>query len=168
MYGDALSVSDDSGARRMYWQFPFRRDYVCRTGFLAQPTVFWRRRVYDSLGPFDSSLRFVPGIPARMLDTRDGTGGWSGPLGPGQSISMPSAPAGAAAVSGTLTLVEPAVEAHLTAHPCSAGLPPTASVNAARGGIIANSVTVGIDGGMCIVAAVESHVVYDTTGWWVS
>lgn len=59
VYGDALSVDDATGARRMYWQFPFRRDYVCRSGFLAQPTVFWRRRAWETLGPFDETLRFV-------------------------------------------------------------------------------------------------------------
>lgn len=59
VFGDALGIDDESGRRRMYWQPPFRRDFVCRTGFLAQPAVFWRRSVYDELGPFDASLRFV-------------------------------------------------------------------------------------------------------------
>ena len=126
--------------------------------------------IVDLTGTFSpgGSLRFVPGIPTRMLDTRNGRGGWTGALGPGQSVPIPSAPAPAAAVSGTLTIVDPALDAHLTAYPCASGLPPTASVNAARAGIVANSVTVGIDGGMCIAAAVESHVVYDTTGWWTA
>lgn len=59
VYGDALSVDDETGARRMYWQFPFHRDSVRRTGFLAQPTVFWRQRAFERLGGFDESLRYV-------------------------------------------------------------------------------------------------------------
>lgn len=59
VYGDALSIDDETGIRRMYWQVPFHRDTVQRTGFLAQPTVFWRRRVYESMGGFDESLRYV-------------------------------------------------------------------------------------------------------------
>lgn len=59
VYGDALSIDDESGVRRMYWQFPFHRDTVQRTGFLAQPTVFWRRRVVEAVGGFDESLRYV-------------------------------------------------------------------------------------------------------------
>ncbi len=59
VYGDVLSIDDDSGVRRMYWQPPFHADTVRRTGFMAQPAVFWRRRVHDVLGGFDESLRYV-------------------------------------------------------------------------------------------------------------
>ena len=59
VYGDALSIDDETGVRRMYWQLPFHRDTVHRTGFLAQPTVFWRRRVAEAVGGFDESLRYV-------------------------------------------------------------------------------------------------------------
>jgi glycosyltransferase involved in cell wall biosynthesis len=59
VYGDALSIDDASAVRHVYWQHPFHRDTVQRTGFLAQPTVFWRRKVMDTLGGFDESLRYV-------------------------------------------------------------------------------------------------------------
>jgi glycosyltransferase involved in cell wall biosynthesis len=59
VYGDALNIDDETGVRRMYWQFPFHRDTIRRTGFLAQPTVFWRRRAGEMLGGFDESLRYV-------------------------------------------------------------------------------------------------------------
>jgi hypothetical protein len=125
--------------------------------------------IVDLTGSFSptGALRFVPGVPGRMLDTRDGTGGWTGRLGQGQIIELPAAPDGAEAVSGTLTMVDPALDAHLTAFPCAATLPPTASLNAGRAGVVANSVTVGISPQLCVQAAVNTHVVFDTTGWWM-
>lgn len=59
IYGDALSIDDATGRQRMYWQPPFNRDFVMRQGFLAQPTVFWRKRTFDAEGGFDESLRYV-------------------------------------------------------------------------------------------------------------
>ncbi|MGD9702311.1 MAG: SGNH/GDSL hydrolase family protein [Acidimicrobiia bacterium] len=125
--------------------------------------------VVDLTGAFSptGALRFVPGVPARMLDTRDGTGGWTGRLGRSQTVELAVAPIGAQAVSGTLTMVDPALDAHLTAFPGAGPLPLTASLNAARAGVVANSVTVGISPSMGVNAAVSSHVVFDTTGWWV-
>ena len=88
--------------------------------------------VVDLTGSFSptGALRFVPGVPGRMFDTRDGSGGWTGRLGQGQIIELPAAPDGAEAVSGTLTMVDPALDAHLTSFPCAGALPPTASLNA--------------------------------------
>ncbi len=125
--------------------------------------------IVDLTGSFSptGALRFVPSVPGRMLDTRDGAGGWTGRLGQGQVIELPAAPEGADAVSGTLTMVDPALDAHLTTFPCAAALPPTASLNAGRAGVVANSVTVGISPQLCVQAAVNTHVVFDTTGWWV-
>ncbi len=42
------------------------------------------------------------------------------------------------------------------------------NVNAPRGGVLANSVTVVLAdaGRMCIRALAPTHVVFDTTGWW--
>jgi glycosyltransferase involved in cell wall biosynthesis len=59
VFGDALGIDDETGSRRLYWQLPFHRDWVCRSGFLAQPAVFWRRRAWEDAGPFEQSLRFV-------------------------------------------------------------------------------------------------------------
>ena len=126
--------------------------------------------VVDLTGTFSPSggLSFAPAVPLRMLDTRNGTGQWLGRLGPGQRIDVPVAPPGASAVTGTLTMVDPALDAHLTAYPCGAALPPTSSLNAARTAIVANSVTVGVGGGdLCLDAPVSTHVVFDATGWWM-
>jgi glycosyltransferase involved in cell wall biosynthesis len=59
VFGDALAVDDRDGNVKLYLVLPFDLDYVRRVGFLAQPAVFWRRQVFDDVGPFDERLRFV-------------------------------------------------------------------------------------------------------------
>jgi len=59
VFGDALSVDDRSGRCVVLMHPPFHLDWVRRVGFLAQPAVFWRRRVLDRFGGFDASLRLV-------------------------------------------------------------------------------------------------------------
>lgn len=127
--------------------------------------------IVDLTGTFASTgaLSFAPATPLRMLDTRDGTGQWLGRVGPGQTIDIPVAPPGARAATGTLTMIDPAVDAHLTAYPCGEARPPTSSLNGARSAIVANSVTAGISAEqeLCLQAPVSMHIVFDATGWWV-
>jgi glycosyltransferase involved in cell wall biosynthesis len=59
VFGDALAIDEASGRQTLYWMPPFDLDFIRRSGFLAQPTVFWRRRVFDEEGGFDESLRYV-------------------------------------------------------------------------------------------------------------
>lgn len=59
VYGDAIAVEDSTGWQSLNFQPRFNRDYICRCGFLCQPTVFWRRRVGDEEGGFDESLKYV-------------------------------------------------------------------------------------------------------------
>jgi len=59
VFGDAISLNDDSGRQDFYWTFPFDLSHLRTSGFLAQPAVFWRRSAYISIGPFDERLRYV-------------------------------------------------------------------------------------------------------------
>lgn len=113
-------------------------------------------------------LAFVPVLPSRTLDTRFGIGGWSPAHGARQVIDARVAPPGAAAVTGTLTVVRPRDEVFVTGFPC-VGEPPTASVNAGVDGIAANSLTNAItaDGDLCFSSSALTTTVFDTTGWWV-
>lgn len=125
--------------------------------------------VVDLTGTFaaDGALRFTPAVPTRVYDTRDGTGGWTPVQGGGQTVDVRVAPPEAAAVTGTLTLVTPSNNGFLTAFGCGP-VPLASNVNAPRGGVLANSVTVGTapSGRLCISAMTATHVVFDTTGWW--
>lgn len=124
----------------------------------------------DLTGTFsaDGELAFVPVPPTRMLDTRTGTGGWSPIHGQFQTIDARVAPADAAAVSGTITMVAPMRTGYLRAWGCGEQ-PPTANVTSLAGGVLANSVTTGVseDGRLCVFARVASGTLFDTTGWWV-
>ncbi|MEL6890369.1 MAG: SGNH/GDSL hydrolase family protein [Actinomycetota bacterium] len=125
--------------------------------------------IVDLTGTFSDSgaLRFVPVVPTRMLDTRNGTGGW-GPLhGATQTYDVRVAPSEARAVTGTLTIVQPWWPAFLTGAPCGATAS-TSSVNALEFGFAANSLTAGITAGeLCITASSSTHTLFDTTGWWI-
>jgi hypothetical protein len=126
--------------------------------------------VVDLTGIFGptQSLRFVPAPPLRALDTRQPLQ-WDGPIGVGQSVDFVAAPAGAEAVTGTVVVVEPAVDSYLTGTRCDVRPGQTSSVSGARFGIMANALTVGLspNGTLCLFSYASAHAVFDTTGWWV-
>jgi len=124
----------------------------------------------DLTGTFasDGELAFVPVPPTRMLDTRNGTGGWNPIHGQYQTIDARVAPPSAKAVSGTLTMVAPMRLGYLRTWGCG-DMPPTANVTAPAGAVLANSVTTGVSetGRLCLFARVATGTLFDTTGWWV-
>jgi hypothetical protein len=126
--------------------------------------------IVDITGIFSatSDLRFTPVAPTRMLDTRDGTGGWRGRQGVGQTIEIGVAPDTAVAVTGTITMIDPGLDSYLTGTICGQAAGTTSSVNGARGTVTANSLTVGLSpgGDICVRSLVSSHTLFDTTGWW--
>jgi hypothetical protein len=126
--------------------------------------------VVDLAGTFseDGALAFQAAAPTRMLDTRIGTGGWRQQAGVLQSVPITVAPPAAKAVTGNVTLVQPALDGFATAYGCSGAVPATSSVNTARATIAANAVTVGIDGDLCLRPSFAAHLLFDPTGWWVA
>ena len=106
---------------------------------------------------------------ARMIDTRDATGGWAPIHGAGQTIDALVAAPGVAAVTGTLTLVEPTDAGHLRAWGCGAR-PDTANVNAGAGQVLANSLTTAVsaEGRLCVFARTGAGTVFDLSGWWAA
>jgi hypothetical protein len=126
--------------------------------------------IVDITGVFSATgtLRFTPMAPTRMLDTRVGTGGWRGRQGVGQTIEIGAAPDSAVAVTGTITMVDPALDNYETGTICGQPAGKTSSINGARAAVIANSLTVGLSpgGNLCITSLVSSHTLFDTTGWW--
>ena len=126
--------------------------------------------VVDLTGTFNSrGLSFVPVHPTRMLDTRNAIGGWSPIHGVGQTLDVRVAPSTAAAVTGTVTMVAPVAPGYMVGHSCGA-LPPTSSVNAASGQVLANAITTGVSdsGQLCVHSSSLTHSLFDVTGWWIS
>jgi hypothetical protein len=133
----------------------------------------------DVNGYFSASgtRQFVPLAPVRMLDTRDFdprlNGGMSGyRLSPGQVLRLPLAgqrgiPAGSKALAVNVTVTGALAAGHLTAFPCG-NLPVVSNVNFAAFEDVANAaqVTLDAEGGLCIWASAELHVIIDVTGAW--
>jgi alpha-tubulin suppressor-like RCC1 family protein len=85
--------------------------------------------------------------PQRALDTRNGTGGVTGKLQPGQTVSLDLSsrlPAGATTAVFNLTAVEPTDSTFVTAWPSDAARPVASNLNAAPGQITPNLVTVKV------------------------
>ncbi|HEY7627696.1 MAG TPA: hypothetical protein VH761_11535, partial [Ilumatobacteraceae bacterium] len=117
--------------------------------------------IVDVTGVFSTTgtLRFTPVTPTRMVDTRNGIGGWRGRQGVGQTIEIGAAPDAAVAVTGTITIVDPGLDSYLTGTICGQPLGETSSVNGARSAVMANSLTVGLSpgGNLCINASMSWH-----------
>lgn len=126
--------------------------------------------VVDITGTFSASgaLSFVPSVVTRMLDTRDGSGGWSPVHGKDQTLDIRVVPPDAQAVTGTLAMIRPVTRGFLTAYGCGAR-PATSSVNSAPGIVLANSITTGVSGTgrLCVYSSRNTSTIFDTTGWWV-
>ena len=130
--------------------------------------------VGDLVGYFvaSSSLRLKALTPARLMDTRDGTGGTLGALGPGQSASLKvtgvgGVPNNAKAVALNVTVTEPTDGSFLTVWPAGDGRPEASSVNMVPGQTVPNMVLarIGADGKISIYNNTgATHVVVDVIG----
>ncbi len=125
-----------------------------------------------------AGARFHPVTPARLLDTRDGTGGVPAvPLGAGQAVRLPIAaraglpPAGqVSAVTLSLTATGASTATHLTVWPGDIPDPPgTSSLNLGPGATVAKHVTAAVGGDGSVLVRNNSgstDVVVDVTGWY--
>jgi glycosyltransferase involved in cell wall biosynthesis len=59
LFGDVVLLTDESQRPMLEFAPPFREGWIRRSGFLFQPTVFWRRGVFERFGGFDDSLNYV-------------------------------------------------------------------------------------------------------------
>jgi glycosyltransferase involved in cell wall biosynthesis len=58
VYGDYVQL-DEAGRQMLLLQPPYNATYIRRSGFIPQPTAFWRRSVIEGIGGFDTTLQFV-------------------------------------------------------------------------------------------------------------
>ncbi len=127
--------------------------------------------IVDLLGTFSddpAGLWFQAARPVRVLDTRDGTGGWLGSVGAGQTIDVDvGLPAGAVAV-GTLTAAGVTRRGYVTAW-AGGGVPLVSNLNHIRGDVIPNltAVAVGGDGRIRLFSSAGgTRLVFDVAGWF--
>ncbi|MFZ4718834.1 MAG: DUF1501 domain-containing protein [Ilumatobacteraceae bacterium] len=132
--------------------------------------------VVDVVGYFRSTAapRLQPRSPARVLDTRKGTGGRLGALGPGGSYSVrirgvASVPATAHSVVVNVTAIAPSAKGGLVLWPSGAARPSTSSLSFAAASTTSNLVMckIGADGKVAVHNPFgTTHVAMDVVGWF--
>jgi hypothetical protein len=129
--------------------------------------------IVDLAGSFSGSgAALTTVVPARLLDTRSGTGGWFGVLGHSQAVDLGVAgragiPSGATAAVLNVTVTEATGAGYLTAYPCGGTVPLASNLNFTAGETRANLVTVrlGADGKVCFFSYGRAAVIADITGY---
>ncbi len=118
---------------------------------------------------------YNPLVPARILDTRNGTGGFSQPVGPGQTISIQVAGRGGVPASGVVAVImnvtatQPTAASFLTMYPAGDLRPLASNLNFVPGQTVPNRVVVklGTAGQVTVFNPFGSvHVVGDVSGWF--
>ena len=112
---------------------------------------------------------YVPVTPVRVMDTRTGLGGTSGPLGSHDLVLSGSIPSDAIAVTLNVTVTNATEQSYVTVQPSGEDPSLVSSVNFGPGQTVANLVTVklGTGGKVDIATAVGStDVVADLVGYY--
>ena len=136
--------------------------------------------IFDIVGWYGTPTlgsRYNPLTPARILDTRIGTGAPAAPIGAGATITVDvtntyssGVPAsGVTAVIVNVTVTGPTAASHLTVYPSGAGLPLASNLNFVTGQTVPNlvAVKVGADGNVNVRNnSGSTHVIFDVVGWY--
>jgi hypothetical protein len=146
--------------------------YVAHAGSVAHV-------IFDVTGYFTADLTgafFVPLTPARILDTRNTTGGVTGPVGPHSPKTFPVTGAGrvdaaAVAVTGNLTVTGQTGAGYLFLGPASTVNPTSSTLNFPVGDTRANAATVGLGGGALWFTFVghpgtKTQALFDVSGYF--
>ena len=146
-----------------------------RSDWFTVPNACDGRVVPATTGlPAATAAKFQPVTPARLLDTRSGTGTAAVPLAANCAMALPvvgigGVPAtGVAAVALNITATQATAPGFLTVYPCGEAQPPTSTVNYAADQNVANmaQVRVGVGGQVCIFTMSTVDVVVDVLGWY--
>jgi outer membrane protein assembly factor BamB len=113
--------------------------------------------------------------PTRVLDTRNGTGGLSGPFTnhSARTFTVGSVPAGAIAVTGNLTVTGQTSSGYLFIGPVATNNPGSSTLNFPVGDDRANAVTVALGAGSTLSITFvapsngpTAHAIFDVTGYF--
>ncbi|MEJ6703072.1 MAG: hypothetical protein QNL15_02665, partial [Pseudomonadales bacterium] len=124
---------------------------------------------------------FVGITPSRLADTRTGTGGTLGRIGPDAplviqvselNVSLPSGtaitvPSNITTAALNVTIVNPISAGFVTVYPCDRDRPLASNVNYAVDQVVANGVIAPVSesGTVCVYSPVLTDVVVDLAGW---
>ena len=136
--------------------------------------------ILDVVGWYDTDGRstgshYNPLRPARIVDSRDWTGGVVGPVGPETTVDVTVAgrggvpPSGVSAVALNVTVTEPTAVGYLTVFPNLTTRPLASNLNFVAGQTVPNFVVakVGPDGKIALFNnAGSTHVIVDVVGWY--
>jgi hypothetical protein len=135
--------------------------------------------IFDVTGYFTHDLsgaKYVPLTPRRILDTRDGTGGLSGPFGSHVArtfgVTGGVVPSNATAVTGNLTVTQQTSLGYLFIGPVAINNPTSSTLNFPLNDDRANAVTVALSGGALSVTYAAptlgktAQVIFDVTGYF--
>ena len=123
----------------------------------------------------DAGARYTALVPARLLDTRNGTGAPAAKVGQGATVDLQvtgrgGVPAtGVSAVVFNLTVTDPSAPSFITAWPTGAPRPLAANLNFGPGQTVGNLVVakVGTGGKVSLYnAGGTTHVIADVAGWF--
>jgi hypothetical protein len=109
--------------------------------------------IADVIGYFSSDGGlFVPVSPQRVIDSRDGTGGPTGPLQQGETRSLTIAtgspvPGNATAMVGNVTSVDTTVPGYVTVWPSGSAMPLASTLNPRPGVAVPNQAYLRLGGG---------------------
>src|SRR5207244_3042647 len=129
----------------------------------------------DGTGPQPSGGLYGPLNPARVLNTRNGIGGWSGAVGPGQTVNLSVAGVGGVPATGVgavvlnVTATSPTAASWLVSYPTGTTPPNTAALAWAAGQTVSNLVVakVGAGGQVSLLNASGSvQLIADVFGWY--
>ena len=118
---------------------------------------------------------FNPLTPARLLDTRFGTGAPAAKVGPGATLELQVTGAGGVPASGVtaavlnLTAVDPTAQSFLTAWPTGETRPLASNLNYTAGQIVPNLAIVKVGNGGKVSLFNQSgsvHLLADVAGWY--
>jgi hypothetical protein len=124
-----------------------------------------------------AGLRYVPVTPCRVVDTRNATGPFGGPIisaGTTRSFTIPSGscgiPAAAQAYSLNVAVVPTTVLGYLTVWPTGQAQPQVATLNSLDGRIKSNAAIVpaGTGGAVSVYSTNDTQVILDINGYFVS
>lgn len=127
-----------------------------------------------SAAPVPGSSVFTQLPPTRVLDTRTGLGGTTGPLAPGtrfdvQITGRGGVPSGATSVALNLTAVDATRGGYITLYPAGGAAADTSNVNpAGAGDTVANLAIVALpaSGKITALADAGGQVLMDIAGYW--